>query len=121
MTEAFKPSYGDAGVYTPDNLINGDFHQVRATVELASTQKLKRGSVLSKNESGKYVLVPKGKEKESECILAEGSSQKNQVVYLTGEFNENEVTIGSGANLQAVREALRKCSIFLSRSQKSTY
>ena len=115
----FNPSYGYAGSYTPDNLVNGDFDQVRMTVDLEDKQTLKRGSILAPNDKGKFVLVQKGKEQTSDCILSEDcNNSQHGVVYLTGEFNENDIILGSGADLPRVKQALRKLSIFLSESQR---
>ena len=117
MAIHFNPSYGDAGTYTPDNLINGDFRIVRTSVEVEGN--LKRGSVLAKNEAGKHALVSKGKEGTASCILAEDTADGHtkRVVYLTGQFNQNVVSVGPGVNINAVKDALRRFCIFLSESQ----
>ena len=62
-----------------------------------------------------YDDFQKGKEQTSECVLSEDcNNSQHGVVYLTGEFNENDIILGSGAALTQVKRALRKLSIFLS-------
>ena len=85
-----------------------------------------------------YVLMKKGQEDKAECILAEdfpsGSSTVSaQIVYLTGEFNQNAVITteydpdrdenpdASSDSMDAIKRALRKYSIFLSESQGTSF
>ena len=120
--QSFHPSFGKLGEYTPDNLINGDFDRVRSTVPLEG-EGLKRGSVLARTAKGTFALVTKETEADAECILAEDVPEGvfSQVVYLTGEFSEQSVTVGPGASLATVKKHLRRLSIFLSESQSLSF
>jgi len=109
------------GVFTPDNLIAGDFPVVTDTITIAAGQVLQRGAVLGKiTASGKYVLSDAGATDGSQtpvAILAEdvdaSSGDKEATVYLTGEFNVRRITFGNGHTAATVKDALRQVGIFI--------
>lgn len=120
-TEGFK----DQGEYVPCNLLAGEYPRVERLVTIAAGSSLEKGSVLGKiTASGKYTLSASAAGDGSEtvhAILAEtvdATSQDMQaVVYFSGEFNENALTIGSGHTIDSIREPLRAKSIFLRKNQ----
>lgn len=128
---SYYPQYKEVGSHIKDNLINGDFDRVRDTIELEKSGDLERGSILGKNEKGKYeiIRVASGsgansvKAIEPSVILAEDVDTKTvnkQVVYLTGEFNTRSLNFNK-VPVQEVKEKLRKYSIFISESQPLVY
>jgi hypothetical protein len=44
------------------------------------------------------------------------AGDKTLLVYIAGEFNENEVTLGTGHTVASIREGLRDNGIFLKPS-----
>jgi len=106
--------------YSPDRLIAGDFPIVTAKVTI-DTGNLARGSVLGRiTATGKYVLSAAAAGDGSEvprAILAEAvdatAADKEAIVYLSGEFNEDRVTLGAGHTLASIRDGLRDLDIHL--------
>ena len=116
-----KPSFQTEGVFTPDNLIAGDFPVVTDTVTIAAGQVLQRGAVLGKiTASGQYVLSDAGATDGSQtpdAILAEDvdatGGDVQAPVYLTGSFNARRLQLGAGHTIAGVKTALRAKSIFI--------
>lgn len=112
-----QPSGATAqGTFVPDNLIAGDFDIITKSVTIISGQNLVRGAVLQVSGTpGKYNIVTT--DANAKYILAEdcdaSAGDKTAPVYVTGEFNATEVTIGGGATLAGVTAALEPLSIFL--------
>lgn len=107
--------------YTPDRLHAGDFPIRTLDVTIASGQNLTRGALLGKiTASGKYVLslaaAADGSEVPS-AILAEdvdaSAGDKQGIVYVSGDFNENAITYGTGHTADSVRAGLRDLNIYL--------
>jgi hypothetical protein len=107
--------------YTPDRLHAGDFPIRTLDVTIASGQNLGRGALLGKiTASGKYVLslaaAADGSEVAS-AILAEdvdaSGGDKPGIVYVSGDFNENAITYGTGHTADSVRAGLRDLNIYL--------
>lgn len=118
MDVNFQPSGLTAqGTFSPDNLIAGGFPiHTKPGVILSGSGALKRGTVLEvSGTAGKFRAVTV--DANAKYILAEDvdatSADKTTVFYVTGTFNESDVTLGSGATLAGVRAALEPLSIFL--------
>ncbi len=108
--------------YTPDNLIAGDFPVETSTVTIVSGQNLTRGALLGKiTASGKFTLSASGAGDGSEvpiAVLAEdtdasGGDVSNVPVYVSGDFNEGQVTFGTGHTADSVRWDLYGRGIYL--------
>lgn len=107
--------------YTPDRLHAGDFPIRTLDVTIASGQNLTRGALLGKiTASGKYVLSLAGAADGSQtpvAILAEdldaSAADAQGIVYVSGDFNENAITYGTGHTADSVRAGLRDLNIYL--------
>ncbi len=107
--------------YTPDQLHAGDFPIRTLDVTIASGQNLTRGALLGKiTASGKYVLSLAAAADGSQtpvAILAEDvdatGGDKSGIVYVSGDFNENAITYGTGHTADSVRAGLRDLNIYL--------
>lgn len=124
------PTYETVSETVTDNLINGDFDIIRRLVNIdvgKDRDKLLRGAVLGKEtKTGKYKLSKAASKDGSEvptCILADDiRSKETEVeaqVYLTGEFNSRELTLGTGHTLESIDDALLSRSIYISTSIKT--
>lgn len=110
-----------AEVFTPDNLIGGDYPVVTESVTVISGQNLKRGSVLGKiSASGKVNLSLAAADDGSQnvyAVLAEDvdatGGDKVATAYLSGEFVASEITFGTGHTAASTRAALRDINIYL--------
>lgn len=118
MTQA---SFGSE-TYSPDRLIAGDPARLLArSITLISGQNLSRGAVLGKiTASGKYNLSLSAAADGSETpdlILAEDTDASAgdvvTIAYERGDFDENEVTLGTAHTVDSVREGLRAKGINL--------
>jgi hypothetical protein len=121
----FQPGRVATESITPDNLIAGSNMQlITRSVTLLSGQNVIRGTVLGiVTASGKYVLSASASTNGSQtpkAIAAEDSNasggDKTLLVYIAGEFNENEITLGTGHTVSSIREGLRDNGIFLKPS-----
>jgi len=109
--------------FLPDQLIAGPFQRVTGNVTLAGANGvLLRGTVLGAvTASGKYIPAASAATDGSQnplVILADtydttSGDVVGAGVYLTGEFNVNAVTLGTGLTAAAAKTALRPLSIFL--------
>lgn len=108
--------------YAPDNLFAGDFPRVERNVVVASGGGvLGRGAVLGRITSGgKYLLSLSAASDGSQtpdAILAHDidatSADADAVVYFTGEFQPEELTIGADHTAASIRVGLRAKSIFI--------
>lgn len=107
--------------FTPDNLLAGDFPIVTGTVTIASGQVLPRGAVLGTvTATGKHLLCDTAAVDGSQDpthILAEdvdaSLADVEGISYLTGEFNEEQISLGGATVAADVRSALRALAIFL--------
>lgn len=119
-----QPSITKAA-YEPDRLFAGHFPRVSNIVIISSGQVLTRGAVLGKvTVSGEYVLSASGAANGSEtpvAILAEDvdatAGDTPGTVYLSGEFAEEELTLGTGHTLATIRDGLRALGIYLKATQ----
>lgn len=109
--------------YTPDNLLAGDYPAVTDIVTILSGQNLTRGACLGKvTASGKHVIVDSGNADGSQhpvAILAEdcdaSAADAQAVVYLSGAFNQDQVTFGGADTAATHRAALRDLNIYLKK------
>nr|DAO27507.1 MAG TPA: Head decoration protein, Viral protein.5A [Caudoviricetes sp.] len=92
---------------------------------LSAEKELKRGAILSVSE-GKYQIVDAESAtsalKVANAVLAEdvivGTSDVVATVYISGIFNAEEMTVGSGSDsVQAHEEELRAVGIYLTHLQ----
>lgn len=124
MTRA--EGFTNQGDYTPDNLLAGEYPRIERLVTIAAGADLAKGAVLGRiTASGKFKLSASASSDGSQtpdAILAEKASAAGAdvqaVVYFSGEFNENALTLGVGHTLDAVRLTLKAKSIYLRANQK---
>jgi len=123
------------GAVTPENLFAGlDPRALTKTGtlrKLGAAGKLKRGTLLAKSSGsagdGKLVIfgtTPATNETlTADCVLAEDvpvgtANDEAALVYVTGNFNEDELILKSGASIaEADRDALRIRGILLGSSE----
>ena len=118
--------FTNQGDYTPDNLLAGEYPRIERLVTIAAGADLAKGAVLGRiTASGKFKLSASASSDGSQtpdAILAEKASAAGAdvqaVVYFSGEFNENALTLGVGHTLDAVRLTLKAKSIYLRANQK---
>lgn len=123
MTHA--SGFTDQGEYKPCNLLAGEYPRIERIITIASGSNLTKGAVLGRiTASGKFVLSASGASDGSEtpdAILGEtvdaSAEDKQAVVYFSGEFNENALTLGTGHTVESIRAVLRSKSIFLRSNQ----
>lgn len=118
----FKPGFnGSEGSYVPDMLLAGDKDIHTDGVIVASGQTIVRGALLGiVTATGKAILSLSGASDGSEvpvCIAGEdvdaSGGDTNSWAYFAGEFNENQMTFGTGHTADSVRAGLRDKSIYL--------
>ena len=99
--------------------------------KLSTAGTLKRGTLLAKSSGsagdGKLVIfgtsAASNETLTADCVLAEDidvgtSTDENALVFIQGNFNEDELILKSGATLtEADRDALKVRNIILSNSQ----
>lgn len=109
------------GSYAHDDLFAGEFPRVTRKETLVSGQNLTRGAVVGKiTTGGKLALSLSGAADGSQtpfAILAEdcdaSGGDKDCLIYLSGEFNEAALTIGTAHTADSIRDGLRDKSIYL--------
>lgn len=119
------PASHSSQAYTPDQLIAGTLPLVSRQITLDSGQDLTRGAVLGKiTAGGNYTLslAASGDGSQTpDAVLAEdcdaSGGDKVTVAYFRGDFNENQVTIGTGHTADSIREGLRAKGIWLIPAQ----
>lgn len=117
-----------AEIFIPDNLFAGNvMPKVTDTMVIAAGQNLPRGAVLGRvSADGKGKLVDKNATDGSQnvyAILAEDvdatAADKIAPVYLTGEFNENALTLAEGTTVDDIRASARAMGIFIKSTVKA--
>jgi hypothetical protein len=109
------------GVFTPENLIAGEFPRIQRIQTISGGQVLPQGAVLGRiSATGMYVLSIAEATDGSEmpvAVLAQpvdaSSADVEGHVFLTGEFNAHALTLGSGHTLASVTESFRTRSLFI--------
>lgn len=107
--------------YSPDNLIAGDYPIITEGITLITGQNLSRGALLGKiTASGKYTLSLSASSDGSEtpvAILATDTDASSEDLetnaYLAGEFNEEQITYGTGHTAASTKAGLRDLNIYL--------
>jgi hypothetical protein len=107
--------------FTPDALVAGSFDIVTDSATLVSGQNLLRGAVLGKiTTGGKLNLSLSAASDGSQtplAVLAEScdasGGDKTCNIYLTGEFNQDALTIGTAHTAASIKDGLRAKGIFL--------
>ena len=117
----FKPGVRDTAT-TTDNLIAGDFPIVTRPIILQKGEDLKRGTLVARLASGKWVIAKSAEgSPPPRGILVEdvdaSKADATTVVYKTGQFNLNQVTLGDGFKPDEIIDELDDRSIFLVRGQ----
>ncbi|MCU0228979.1 MAG: head decoration protein [Bryobacterales bacterium] len=113
--------------YSPDKLIAGNSSLLETRkVTIVSGQNIVRGAVLGKiTTGGKYRLSlaapdPLDGSQIPDAIALENcdasAGDKEAMVYIRGDFNENALTIGAGHSADSIREGLRDKGIHLSKA-----
>lgn len=115
------PTYTETP-YAPDRLIGGDKKLITRDVTLTDNQAvgaLSRGAVLGRaagvfavvHQTGTYVATT------ARAILAKDADPSGgdvtATVYLEGEFNEDELTLGGTVTLDDVRDVLSDVGVHL--------
>jgi hypothetical protein len=111
---------------TRDNLFSGAFPVVTKKVTILSGQNVVRGTVMGKIDlSGKYVKSLAASIDGSEIPIAilvrdvdASLADKSGEVYLSGQFNKEKITLGTGHTVDSVWPVLRDLSIFLEEVEK---
>jgi hypothetical protein len=101
--------------FTPDGLIAGDYPIQTEAGTLITGQNLARGTVVGKiTASGKFTTALSASSDGSQAvygILADSvdatSADKACVVYISGEFNTNAMTFGTGITIAAANRRRR--------------
>lgn len=118
----FTPSFTSQTSVPVPSLIAGDFPRVTRKVTVASgAGLLAAGTVLGRiTASGKHVMSASASSDGSQtpnAVLAHAvdatAADAEAIVYLTGEFNAGQLTLGTGHTAASVRDGLRDLSIFL--------
>lgn len=111
--------------YTPDNLIAGDYPVVTDIVTIDNGADLVRGTLLGRiTATGKCVLCDTDGTDDGRrtpfAILGEdaaaASAEVESLIYLSGAFNETELTFATGETADTHRVALRDLNIYLKKS-----
>jgi len=116
-----------AETFTYDNLIAGDFPIVTKSVTIGTAANLTRGTVLGiVTASGKYIkslaAAEDGSQTPEAILLEDAAAAAADVVApvaLTGEFNDNVITLGTGHTVASIIAGLRNKCIFLQTPVKS--
>ena len=124
--DPFNTSAGvTSDTYTPDSLINGDADSITTVkITLITGQSVVRGTVLGKiTASGKYnkSLSAAGDGSQTPDAIAVNdcdatSADQELLVYKTGRFNANALTLGTAHTLASITEGLRGKGINLVNS-----
>lgn len=116
-----RAGFAADGTYTPDALIAGDFPVRTEKATIISGQNLQRGALLGViTASGKYNLSLSAAGDGSNtprAILAEdvdaSGGDKEAIVYVSGDFNQDAITYGTGHTAASVKAGLRDFNIYL--------
>ena len=107
--------------FTPDQLIAGDFPQVKESGVIAAGQQLVRGAVLGKvTADGQYKLSESAANDGSEVPVVVLDADIDTTggaapapLMLTGEVFGTELTLGTDHTVASVKAALRPLSLFV--------
>jgi len=110
--------------YIPDNLIAGDYPLKAKSITVASGAVLTRGAVLGEvTASNKFILSASAATDGSEnpkVILAEDidatAGDMVATAYVTGEFAEESLEIGTGHTADSIRNPLHLRGIIIRKT-----
>ena len=114
--------------FSYDNLIAGDFPIVTDSVTIGTAADLTRGTVLGKiTSSGKYIKSLSGASDGShtpvaillEDAAAASADVENVPIALSGEFNDNAITLGTAHTVASIKAGLRALGIYLKTPVKA--
>jgi hypothetical protein len=113
--------------YTPDRLFAGEYPRVSRKVTLITGENVVRGAVLGKiTASGKYNLSLSAAGDGSqtpEAVAAEDAdataADVDVLIYETGEFSEDALTLGAAHTIASIRDGLRDKGIFIHKTQQA--
>lgn len=116
-----RASFQTEGTFTPDNLSAGDYPVRTRKVTIISGQTLVRGAAVGLiTASSKWNLSLSAASDGSQVIrgiLAEdidaSAGDKEAVIYISGDFNEDAITFGTAHTAATARESLRDQNIYL--------
>lgn len=112
--------------YSPDNLEAGHLNKVTERVQILSGQNLTRGAVLGRvTASDKLVQYASDNDDGSQVprgiLIADVDATSGDTwgdMYVTGEFNENDIGLVSGDTItRAFRQQLKDIGIHLKKGQ----
>lgn len=111
-------------IYTPDDLIAGDYPIQTDTVTILAGENRVRGDVLGRVTASKKHIhslsAAVDGSQTPDAILVEDcdatAGDKQALVYLSGEFNDDKLGYGTGHDAASVKEAFRKGPIFIKSS-----
>ena len=117
------PNYTQTENDVPDNLIAGDLKRVTDEVVIASGQNLVRGAVVGLvTATNKLILSASGATDGSQTpvgIMADDVDatveDKTAPMYRTGEFNQDDLVLGTGHTIDSVKPTLRDAGIHLKK------
>lgn len=106
---------------TRDNLVSGSFPLITKQVTIISGQNVVRGTLMGKIDlSGKFnkslLAAIDGSEVPHSILVRDVDASlgdKLGEVYLSGQFNQNDVTFGTGHTIANTVEGLRNLGIYL--------
>jgi hypothetical protein len=109
-----------AEIYTPLNLQIGNYPKVDDIVIVAAGASLVAGSVLGRiTASGKYKLcnsVAVDGSQVPRCVLAEAAAAAavdvSASVYLSGDYDQNQLVFGGADTVATHRDGLRAMNIY---------
>lgn len=126
------PSFTNEGTYVDSNLFAGDHPTRTLEITIASGQNLPANSLVGKvTADGKYVLSLTTSADGSEApdgilVNAVDASASDQpgAIYIAGDFNFNELNVGTAHTIDTVRESFattRARSIYLYKSAPTQF
>lgn len=115
----------DSSDFGNDILVAGNAHLLVArSITVKSGEDLQRGAVIGKDGDGKYLLSASGAADGSEVpdlILAQDvdatGGDAPAIAYSRGDFSESALILGTGHDLDSIREGLRAKGIILTPVQ----
>lgn len=125
MTVGTASGFTNQDSYVPDRLFAGDYPRETTKATLLSGEAVVRGAVLGiVTASDKLRLSASGSADGSQtpdAIAAEDADATggdvDVLIYRTGEFNQDAVTLGAGHTVASIRQGLRERGIFLKPTQ----
>lgn len=105
----------DTRKHEPKNFFTGDFPTLPETGVAGA--KLEECMPVAKNADGKIVPVAAAEEGKEMAVvgIAAAAAEEDEpaVYYMTGEFFAEALVLPDGVEIEALKDAFRKISIFL--------